>query len=101
MRPSTLLAIAALSSIPLTAALSVPSFADQESQVIKSCKQDPHCHVGKKDKIGGVAIIIDGSDAVISCVPGNSGCIVVTHTSLNPSVKRHVQSLLGATTAIH
>ena len=94
MRASTLLTLSVLASVPLIAALSVPSLADQQSEVIKNCKKDPQCHVGSKDKTGGVVITIEGSEPIIYCQPGKLGCDVY-HPSSNPKAMRHVQLVLG------
>jgi len=95
MRASTLLAIATLCAIPF-AGLTAPAFADQQSEVIKNCKKDPNCHVGKKDKAGGVVITIGGSDSIIFCQPGARGCDIY-RPSGNPKVRVEQHVLLGAT----
>ncbi len=79
----------------LTAALSVPSFADQQSEVVKNCKKDPNCHVGKKDRTGGVVIIIGGADSIIYCQPGKAGCDIYRPSS-SAKIMREVHGLLGA-----
>lgn len=97
MRTSTLLAIAALCAIPLTS-IALPAFADQQSEVVKNCKKDPNCVVGKKDKTGGVVIIIRGSSGpFIYCQPGVLGCSIYHPATKRSAVMAELHGILGST----
>jgi hypothetical protein len=94
MRTSTLLAIAALCAIPLTS-ITLPAFADQQSETVKNCKKDPDCRVGKKDKTGGVVIYIEGSSGpIIYCQP-KLGCDVYK-PSTNRKLMAELHNVLGS-----